>query len=294
MMSEEKLMPCPFCGGPARLWHQNKRQPHSAYVQCDESMCGTTKAGVGRTKAERETEAITAWNTRPAREEVSGEAIERLRIMSKQKLLSELDDDDREAADVEGGYDQLVKDARFVFAAMNPKPAEAASAQDVERAASIIRNWRAGNAGEDDANDTARLVLSLAATPATAKAVEPVAWMYEYTVRYQNKVECSRTLPPVVGFSAARWTEKQRAHWNETPLYAHPLAADVAGFREALPQDVVNLVIAGRGAWELLQSLAVQDPEVSEMDKALEAFASRVPYDDEPEGGWLAAPGESQ
>jgi hypothetical protein len=37
--------------------------------------------------------------------------------------------------------------------------------------------------------------------------------------------------------------------------------------------------------------MATQEPEVAALDKALEAFAARVPYDDEPEGGWLAEPG---
>lgn len=47
----------------------------------------------------------------------------------------------------------------------------------------------------------------------------------------------------------------------------------------ALPQDVIDLVIAARG-------VAYIDPDVAELlvlDKAVEKFASRVPWDDEPE-----------
>lgn len=47
-----------------------------------------------------------------------------------------------------------------------------------------------------------------------------------------------------------------------------------------LPRDVINLVIAAR--------LAVEDPDQGAIDnlhKAAEAFADRVPWDDEPEEG---------
>lgn len=53
---------------------------------------------------------------------------------------------------------------------------------------------------------------------------------------------------------------------------------------QALPADVVRLVIAGRTIWEILdQGVDRTEPEVRELDRALEAFSERVPYDDEPE-----------
>lgn len=44
----------------------------------------------------------------------------------------------------------------------------------------------------------------------------------------------------------------------------------------ALPQDVVALVIAAREAWEANGSSG------DDLDRALRAFAERVPYDDDP------------
>jgi hypothetical protein len=47
-----------------------------------------------------------------------------------------------------------------------------------------------------------------------------------------------------------------------------------------LPQDVVNLVIAAREFWDDNNDLS---PESLALDKALEAFSSRIPYENEPE-----------
>lgn len=47
----------------------------------------------------------------------------------------------------------------------------------------------------------------------------------------------------------------------------------------ALPQDVINLVIAAREFWDGNNDLS---EESRSLDKALEAFASRVPYENEP------------
>lgn len=47
-----------------------------------------------------------------------------------------------------------------------------------------------------------------------------------------------------------------------------------------LPQDVINLVIAAREFWDDNNDLS---PESDALDKALEPFSSRVPYENEPE-----------
>ena len=64
----EDLKPCPFCGGPARLWDQAKGK---AVVGCaaGSHCCAVTPHIFGT-----EAEAITAWNTRPspARDEGAG------------------------------------------------------------------------------------------------------------------------------------------------------------------------------------------------------------------------------
>lgn len=47
-----------------------------------------------------------------------------------------------------------------------------------------------------------------------------------------------------------------------------------------LAQDVINLVIAAREFWDLHNDLS---EESRSLDKALEAFGERVPYENEPE-----------
>lgn len=48
----------------------------------------------------------------------------------------------------------------------------------------------------------------------------------------------------------------------------------------ALPQDVINLVIAAREAFD---SWTLPECESKALDKALEAFSERVPYENEPD-----------
>lgn len=48
----------------------------------------------------------------------------------------------------------------------------------------------------------------------------------------------------------------------------------------ALPQDVIDLVIAAREFWDANDDLS---PESRALDSALEEFSSRVPYADEPD-----------
>lgn len=80
---------------------------------------------------------------------------------------------------------------------------------------------------------------------------------------------------------------------DESPLIQafalHRIASakvDDRPLREAMPDDVVRLVVAARSAWEAMDDrMTGAEDEQQELDKALEAFASRVCYDDE--GGSL-------
>ncbi len=66
---------------------------------------------------------------------VDATAMERLRIMSKQKLASEMEDHEIDCADWRGGYECLVNEARAVFASIAPDhPAENAKSSGEERA----------------------------------------------------------------------------------------------------------------------------------------------------------------
>lgn len=63
------------------------------------------------------------------------------------------------------------------------------------------------------------------------------------------------------------------------PSSSSPFSGDGQKLREALPQDVVDLVIAAR-----IVAFEDRSPEaIKALDKASEAFASRVPWDNEPE-----------
>ena len=60
MTEPDALLPCPFCGGPARLIHDTEsdyRAFHSYQVECDQ--CDADSAG----SADRD-KAIAAWNRR--------------------------------------------------------------------------------------------------------------------------------------------------------------------------------------------------------------------------------------
>lgn len=81
-------------------------------------------------------------------------------------------------------------------------------------------------------------------------------------------------------------TAKDRIRWLSRKL----IEATTGDVREAAPEreatvpdDVRRLVIAAREFWDMWESPI--EPESAELDKALEAFASRVPYANEQEHG---------
>lgn len=61
----------------------------------------------------------------------------------------------------------------------------------------------------------------------------------------------------------------------------HADAGKVEG--DGLPQDVINLVIAARDAFDAISGCGIGSEIEADLGKALEAFASRVPYENEPD-----------
>ncbi len=66
------------------------------------------------------------------------------------------------------------------------------------------------------------------------------------------------------------------ANTNRKPLPEHALSAQVQDLEE-LPQDVIDLVITAREFWGDRNDTSA---ESDALDKALEKFASRVPYEE--------------
>jgi len=62
---------------------------------------------------------------------------------------------------------------------------------------------------------------------------------------------------------------------------------------DGLPQDVINLVIAARDAFDAISGCGIGAEIEADLDKALKAFASRVPYENEPDA-LPASPGASE
>ena len=103
-------------------------------------------------------------------------------------------------------------------------------------------------------------ILSALEPAAPEGEQEPVAW------RSRN------TLGGADGWNY--YTDQPQPHeqYYDEPLFTRPS-------EQALPQDVIDLVIAAR-----IVAFEDQSPEkLHALDKASEAFASRVPWDDDPE-----------
>jgi len=82
--------------------------------------------------------------------------------------------------------------------------------------------------------------------------------------------------------------EKERNAYSDMTMRIRAISSQPVV--NGLPQDVINLVIAAREAWDTWQ---LPEEEFKRLDTALEAFAIRVPYEDEPEA-LPASPGASE
>lgn len=75
-MSEIKLIPCPFCGGEAVIYHQSSKYTNrdGNYVHCMECGCRTKLfecyGNTTKTHEDTKQEAIEAWNTRKPMERI--------------------------------------------------------------------------------------------------------------------------------------------------------------------------------------------------------------------------------
>lgn len=76
-------------------------------------------------------------------------------------------------------------------------------------------------------------------------------------------------------------TDAELSQWADNRADdAGRLARELVTYRKgAVPQDVINLVIAAREFWDIHNDLS---EESRALDKALEAFGERVPYENEP------------
>lgn len=71
MSTTPTLLPCPFCGGAARVRDYSDRRPRF-YVECESD----EDCGASQTQASSEDAAIRAWNRRAALTQGDGEAVE--------------------------------------------------------------------------------------------------------------------------------------------------------------------------------------------------------------------------
>ena len=60
-MCNDKLLPCPFCGGEAKLWRIGAKEPQPEYIICDTPFCVVFGGFY------TEQEAVEAWNSRQER-----------------------------------------------------------------------------------------------------------------------------------------------------------------------------------------------------------------------------------
>lgn len=59
-MYDDRLKPCPFCGGRASMWKTN----YHVYIQCDNFNTDDANGHLVEVSANTEEEAIRAWNGR--------------------------------------------------------------------------------------------------------------------------------------------------------------------------------------------------------------------------------------
>ena len=81
-MSDEKLKPCPFCGGEAKRFTIGDDEPNNAGGDC----IGCTKCGASsHVEFGRKENLVSRWNTRPSIVP-SSEVVERLRSLVEESL----------------------------------------------------------------------------------------------------------------------------------------------------------------------------------------------------------------
>lgn len=131
--------------------------------------------------------------------------------------------------------------------------------------------------------------VSTPAEPVAAKALEDVVeWHKKEIAGLEGQIERNNAYKRKVGSHDDSANQRCRSaihhhRWSidavlriRSALAEQPAPVEAVA---AVPADVVELVIAAREAWE--------DPEDEErhtaLDRALEAFASRVPYENDPD-----------
>ena len=134
------------------------------------------------------------------------------------------------------------------------------------------------------------LVAALAAMPGPAVKVKPLEWsLCDDGETYEATSVLGRYawwpgyfLSPMLHDrkKAVDPSAAAQADYEARILSALTPAPDLAAENESLPQDVVNLVIAAREFWDVAMD---ESDESAALDCALEAFSSRVPYENEPE-----------
>ena len=94
-MSEIKLLPCPFCGGEAVIYHQSSKYTNrdGNYVHCMECGCRTKLfecyGNTTKTHEDTKQEAIEAWNTRKSMERIVERLEEKLSDTNFEKATQE-------------------------------------------------------------------------------------------------------------------------------------------------------------------------------------------------------------
>lgn len=131
---------------------------------------------------------------------------------------------------------------------------------------------------EELAQAAAAYALSAAGLPDTANDVWPLGW----AMSWFKATTPRRDLIKAGALILAEIERLDRATASTTSASGNEQVAAVAEerrSREVLPQDVIDLIIAAR-----VYAYETGDSEAYDaLDKALEAFASRVPWENEPE-----------
>jgi hypothetical protein len=144
----------------------------------------------------------------------------------------------------------------------------------------------------------AALTAALAAMPGPAVKVRELVWEDDGRVsRAKAVIGIYMVRPCLATAYAGQWVldgindpvtlhpspqaakAAAQADYEARILSALTPAPDLASENERLPQDVVNLVIAAREFWDVAMD---ESDESAALDCALEAFSSRVPYENDP------------